>query len=171
MRLPCGCCRGVEKLTPAEIFNRPGLPALTYRLGTHATLFETMQASLAGWPLTLPGPDASAPQTTIYPLGDLTTRDTSDPSIALLDAWAMGTPVVSTSLGCAGLKAADGENILIRDDPQGFAQAVQEVVTHDDLRRRLAANGRRTAEQIYGWDIIGQDLRTEYRRLMERPPA
>ena len=43
----------MEKITPAEIFNRPGLPALFYRMGTHSALFETMQASLAdydtGW--------------------------------------------------------------------------------------------------------------------------
>src|SRR5882724_2737915 len=91
MKMPCrcGCCEGVEKITPVEIFNRPGLPALFYRMGTHSTLFETMQASLAGWKLSLPGPDPSKPPVVTYPLNALTTRDSSDPSIALLDAWAV----------------------------------------------------------------------------------
>jgi hypothetical protein len=91
MKMPCrcGCCEGVEKITPVEIFNRPGLSALFYRMGTHATLFETMQASLAGWKLNLPDPDPSKPPIVTYSLNALTTRDPSDPSIALLDAWAV----------------------------------------------------------------------------------
>jgi len=40
----CGCCEGVEPLTPLATANRPGLPALSYRIGTHATFLETMQA-------------------------------------------------------------------------------------------------------------------------------
>src|SRR5205807_9147899 len=35
----------------------------------------------------------------------------------ILDAWAMGKAVVSTSIGCEGLAAVDGKNILIRDTP------------------------------------------------------
>src|SRR5262245_27477951 len=35
--------------------------------------------------------------------------------LKILDAWAMGKAVVSTSVGCEGLEARDGENILIRD--------------------------------------------------------
>lgn len=89
MKLPCGCCQGVEKITPAEIFNRPGLPALLYRVGTHATLLETMQAGLASWPIDVPGATPASDPVTTYPLRALTTRDASDPSIALLDAWAV----------------------------------------------------------------------------------
>src|SRR5215471_10373524 len=85
----CGCCQGVEKITPIEIFNRPGLPALHYRMGTHSTLFETMEASLSGWKLDIPANDPSAPPISIYPLSAFTTRELSDPSIALLDAWAV----------------------------------------------------------------------------------
>ena len=70
--LPCGCCAGTESVTPVSEFNRPGLSALTYRAGTHATFLETMEADLAG--------DRR--------LDGLTTRDTSDTSIAFLDAWA-----------------------------------------------------------------------------------
>ena len=37
--------------------------------------------------------------------------------LKILNSWAMGKAVVSTSIGCEGLAAVDGENILIRDDP------------------------------------------------------
>jgi len=89
MKQPCGCCEGVERITPTEIFNRPGLPALLYRMGTHSTLLETMQADLAAWPISVQGNDPAKAPVTTYPLSALTTRDPSDPSIALLDAWAV----------------------------------------------------------------------------------
>ena len=83
----CGCCEGIEKLTPAPTANRPGLDALMYRVGTHGQFFETMKARLAT--MTVQGPRADG-QTleTFQPLTGLTTRDPSDPAIALLDGWA-----------------------------------------------------------------------------------
>ena len=47
MTLPCGCCEGVEVLTPGSLVNPPGLDALTYRVGTHATFLATMEARLS----------------------------------------------------------------------------------------------------------------------------
>ena len=54
MSAPCGCCKATEILTPMTIANRPGLDALTYRVGTHATFLETMKARLTGLYLELP---------------------------------------------------------------------------------------------------------------------
>ena len=47
----CGCCEGVEPLTPQTIANRPGLDALSYRVGTHSTFLETMTARLVRKPV------------------------------------------------------------------------------------------------------------------------
>ncbi len=90
----CGCCEGIEQITPFTIYNRPGLNALIYRVGTHTTFFETMLARLSSLsiplgelgPLLPPGTDGKQ---LVYPLQSLTTRDLSDPAIALLDAWAI----------------------------------------------------------------------------------
>jgi predicted phage baseplate assembly protein len=74
MKLPCGCCEGVEATTPLAEGNRPGLSALRLRAGTHATFFDSMRARLSS---------REFPE-----LAPLATRDLSDPAIALLDAWA-----------------------------------------------------------------------------------
>lgn len=50
----CGCCEGVEKLTPMPTANRPGLPVLSYRVGTHAVFLETMLARLSNLSLEEP---------------------------------------------------------------------------------------------------------------------
>jgi glycosyltransferase involved in cell wall biosynthesis len=80
----------------------------------------------------------------------------------------MGKPVVSTSIGCEGLAAVDGENILVRDDPKAFADAVLAVLRDDDLRRRLGDGGRETAERIYSWDRVGADMIAAYSTVRTR---
>lgn len=82
--------------------------------------------------------------------------------IKILDAWAMGKAVVSTSIGCEGLAAADGENILVRDDPRAFAEAVRAILNDEALRNRLGRAGRLTAEQVYSWETIGRSMIAEY---------
>jgi glycosyltransferase involved in cell wall biosynthesis len=86
--------------------------------------------------------------------------------LKILDSWAMGKAVVSTSLGCEGLDAVDGENILIRDDPKAFAEAVAAVLTDAGLRRRLERNARQTVEARYSWDMIGERLRAAYHEII-----
>jgi predicted phage baseplate assembly protein len=83
--LPCGCCEGSEVSTPAVIYNRPGLGSLAYRVGTHASFFNSMKARLAA-PLVEEGGRA---------LDALSTRDPGDFSIALLDGWATVADLLS----------------------------------------------------------------------------
>lgn len=81
MKNICGCCDGLDKLTPVSTANRPGLDALIYRVGTHASFMESMLACLSN---------------NAYPeLAALTNRAKDDPSIALLDAWATVADVLT----------------------------------------------------------------------------
>jgi polysaccharide biosynthesis protein PslH len=85
--------------------------------------------------------------------------------LKILDAWAMGKAIVSSSVGAEGLAARDGENILIRDTAQGFADAVRMVLRDPELRRMLGRAGRRTAEELYDWSVVGESLLARYREL------
>lgn len=81
MKNICGCCEGLDKLTPVSTANRPGLDALVYRVGTHASFMESMLACLSS---------------NDYPeLAALTSRNKDDASIALLDAWATVADVLT----------------------------------------------------------------------------
>src|SRR2546423_15355513 len=77
----CGCCEGISVETPETIANRPGLSAIAYRVGTHSRFRETLLARLS-----------SSNQGA---LKKLTTRDPDDFSIALLDAWATVSDVLT----------------------------------------------------------------------------
>jgi len=85
--------------------------------------------------------------------------------LKILSSWAMGKPVVSTSVGCEGLAAVDGENILIRDEPAAFAEAVARVLDDSALGRRLGERARETAERLYGWNVIGAQMNDTYLAL------
>ena len=91
---PCNCCEGTRKWTPMSEANRPGLDALRYRVGTHGAFLETMKARLSN--MTVDAFDEDSQATFTYrPLQGLTVRDTSDPSIALLDGWATVADVLT----------------------------------------------------------------------------
>jgi glycosyltransferase involved in cell wall biosynthesis len=91
--------------------------------------------------------------------------------LKILDAWAMGKAVVSTSVGCEGLAAEDGRNILVRDDPKSFAQAVCTVLRDASLRLRLGVEGRRTVERQYSWERIGESMLGSYDSLRQSKEA
>jgi hypothetical protein len=84
----CGCCAGVEPLTPQSTVNRPGLASLVYRAGTHGSFLATMSAQLSmhEFPAGI-GFDGN-PREAARPLGALSKRASTDPSVAMLDAWA-----------------------------------------------------------------------------------
>lgn len=86
--------------------------------------------------------------------------------LKILDAWAMGKALVSTSIGCEGLRAVDGWNILIRDDPEEFAGAVRRILSDERLRQDLGQNARRTVEDYYSWEKIGEAMVQSYHDLI-----
>lgn len=86
--------------------------------------------------------------------------------LKILDAWAMGKPVVSTTRGCEGLETDDGENILIRDEAGAFADAVVDVLHDEALRHRLGRRARHTAVEFYSWSKIGENLNSIYLSLL-----
>jgi hypothetical protein len=95
MNQACGCCGGIEIVTPQTEANRPGLSTLSYRVGTYAAFFESMVARLSSLYLDVPTAPGSTATQRVYPLSKLTTRELSDPSIALLDAWAIVADVLT----------------------------------------------------------------------------
>jgi glycosyltransferase involved in cell wall biosynthesis len=78
--------------------------------------------------------------------------------LKILEALALGTPVVSTSKGAEGLEVTPGKDILIADEPTDFAAATLRLLEDPVLRGELAVNGRRLVRGRYGWDQIGEQL-------------
>jgi glycosyltransferase involved in cell wall biosynthesis len=78
--------------------------------------------------------------------------------LKILQAMALGTPVVTTSKGAEGLAVTHGTDILIADTPSTFAEQVLRLLNNSVLRARLSTNGRRLVERLYTWDRIGSQF-------------
>jgi polysaccharide biosynthesis protein PslH len=78
--------------------------------------------------------------------------------LKVLEALALGTPVVSTRKGAEGLAVADGEELLLADSPQAFADAVLRILGDASLAGRLSSAGRARISTTYTWDTIGREF-------------
>jgi len=76
----------------------------------------------------------------------------------ILEAWAAGRAVVSTSTGAEGLGARDNEHLLIADDPAAFVKAVERVWNDAGLRRRLGEAGGKLYREKFTWEAAWRSL-------------
>jgi sugar transferase (PEP-CTERM/EpsH1 system associated) len=83
--------------------------------------------------------------------------------LKILEALALGTPVVATSKGAEGLDLAPGQEIQIADKPAEFADLVLQLLDNPKLREQLSRNGRQKVEDKYDWQKIG----TEFNHFVE----
>jgi glycosyltransferase involved in cell wall biosynthesis len=80
--------------------------------------------------------------------------------LKILEAAAMGRPIVSTRVGAEGLELRDGEEILIADDPHGFARSVVALLSNPERCRALGAAARRKVERTNSIPVLREALRT-----------
>jgi polysaccharide biosynthesis protein PslH len=76
--------------------------------------------------------------------------------LKILEAMALGTPVISTSKGAEGLNVIDGEHMLIADEPEQFAARTVQLLRDAGLRQLLVGHARRLVEERYDWNEIGR---------------
>ena len=76
--------------------------------------------------------------------------------IKVYEAMAMGKAVVSTHIGVEGLPVRNGENVLLSDGPQEFADAVVGLLKNTEARRRMEINARSFVETNFSWEKVAQ---------------
>jgi len=74
--------------------------------------------------------------------------------LKILEAMALGTPVVATSKGAEGLDVEADKHLLIADTPEGFAQKVIRLLQEPELREHLANNAYRLVREKYDWKVV-----------------
>jgi len=78
--------------------------------------------------------------------------------LKILEAMALGTPVVSTGKGIEGLDVTAGQDVLVGDSPQEFASHVLALLRDQELSTRIAKNARAKISELYDWKKIGARL-------------
>ena len=86
--------------------------------------------------------------------------------LKILEAMALGRPVVSTTIGAEGIDAGDNTHLLLADTPGDFANVVLRLLRDAALRQTLATRARHHVETTHDWDLIAARQLQIYRELV-----
>jgi len=78
--------------------------------------------------------------------------------LKILEAMAIGTPVVATSKGAEGLDIVNGKHLLIANSPDTFAEQVIRLIRNRELRDRLTDNAKSLVKEKYDWAAVTPTL-------------
>jgi glycosyltransferase involved in cell wall biosynthesis len=85
--------------------------------------------------------------------------------VRILEAFARAMPVVTTTVGLEGIQARPGEDVLVADEPNDFADSVIRLFNDQTLQEQLATNGRHLVERKYDWQVTLKDLKEVYQEF------
>ncbi len=85
--------------------------------------------------------------------------------LKIVEALALGTPTVSTTIGAEGLGLVHGEHLLLADEEEAFARATLELVGDPERAARLGARGQAFVHERYRWSALAQDLVDYWERV------
>ena len=88
--------------------------------------------------------------------------------IKIYEMMAMAKTVVSTSIGAEGLHYADGENILIADEPREFAKLVIKALREKEWRASIGVNARDFVASRCSWEAVAEQFVGLLAHLKER---
>jgi glycosyltransferase involved in cell wall biosynthesis len=83
--------------------------------------------------------------------------------VKILEAFAHGVPVVSTTMGTEGLAVEPGRHLLVADDVDGLADACAKVLTQPALAARLRAAALELVANRYDAKLVSETIRTLFR--------
>jgi glycosyltransferase involved in cell wall biosynthesis len=86
--------------------------------------------------------------------------------LKIVEGMAMATAIVSTTLGAEGIDAIPERDILIADEPAGFAAAVLRLLDDAELRTRLGQSARQLAVRHFSWRAAAASLEDFYHHVV-----
>ena len=87
--------------------------------------------------------------------------------LKILEAMAMGKPVVSTRVGAEGLDVTHGQNIVISESTADLAVDIIRCLEDRPTAERIAGEGRILVEKHYRWENLGRKLQQYLTRVVE----
>jgi len=98
-------------------------------------------------------------------------REGSGTRLKILEAMALGNPVVSTRIGAEGIQVRHEQDVLLADQPEAFAEQVLSLLQQPALFERLRVQGRALVERHYDWAVIGTQVATVLEQYPRPEPA
>lgn len=86
----------------------------------------------------------------------------------ILEAMAMGVPVVASTLAGKGIDAIAPDHLITADTPEGYADAIVSILDSPDERQRLSASGRARILSHHHWPASLERLDSIIERCVAR---
>lgn len=87
----------------------------------------------------------------------------------VLEAFAMGVPMVATPRACKSLQVKNGTHLLIADEPQAYAEAIKLILDDPQLAQKLSLAGRAYVEEHHSWTANAHTLSELYSAIAVKP--
>jgi len=84
----------------------------------------------------------------------------------ILEAMATGTPVVTTCQALSALQAKPGKDLFVSDHPDGFSQAVLQLIADRDLQQMTSESGLKYVRTFHDWSSIASQLVNIYQQTL-----
>ena len=88
--------------------------------------------------------------------------------LKIYEAMAMELPVVSTTIGAEGLPVSDGDEIVLRDEPVAFADAVVKLLKDKVAAKELGSRAAVTVREKYSWEKVADDFAVFCEKAVEQ---
>ncbi|MFA6059996.1 MAG: glycosyltransferase [Taibaiella sp.] len=85
----------------------------------------------------------------------------------VLEAMAMGVPVVSRNIGFSGLNITSGEGVILAMETEVFAEQCIALLQSDALRQRVGEAGKEVIRTQFDWDVIAQKLEDYFLQIVK----
>ncbi|MGB2765177.1 MAG: glycosyltransferase [Candidatus Aminicenantaceae bacterium] len=89
----------------------------------------------------------------------------------ILEAMAIGRPIISTSLGAEGFPAVHRENIIRADTTEEFTQGILDLINDDRLYQKIRNNARQLVEEKYAWEKGVEIMEGVLEKMMAKKPS
>ncbi|XZF14323.1 glycosyltransferase [Chitinophagaceae bacterium MMS25-I14] len=89
----------------------------------------------------------------------------------VLEAMAMGIPVVCSNIGFKGLGIEPGEGAFMQTEAKAFTDSVCDLLADADLRQSVGARGMKAIRERFGWDAIALQLEEYFTEVAHKKPV
>lgn len=93
-------------------------------------------------------------------------RAGSGTRLKILEAFAAGIPVVSTTIGAEGIDARPGQHLLVADDAASFANGIIRLLTDDELHESISSASTALSRERYDWGAVADIVTESYAELL-----
>lgn len=84
----------------------------------------------------------------------------------VLEAMAMGVPVVCSNIGFKGLAIESGEGAIMQTEKEAFAASVCDLLASEEMRRKVGQKGKEVVRTKFDWDAIAARLEGYFKEIV-----